>query len=157
MEYGEVPDVPAREVKAAPVSKEAPVKEEAPQKQPAPKKAEPARGTEELTGIWQDVCREAAKERPVLSSLSRYVPAGRKGDEIKLIVDISMMKDIVERNASYINGLLDRFGAGGHIVCVLEDEEGSGQLKTQDEIDEELRKTQMAASELLGIDVEIQK
>ena len=153
MEYGEVPEVPAKEIKQAPVPKA----KEAPKKKEEPEPAEPPEGSEKLADIWQDVCREAAQERPVLNSLSRYVPSGQKGDEIKLIVDISMMKDIIERNAAYINSLLERFGAKGHLVCVLSEDGGSPEEQSQDEKDEELRKTQMAASELLGIDVEIQQ
>ena len=207
MEYGEVPEVPAREIKAAPRNPEpaaqpadsaahqaaakpaAPVSKlrptaasfpsaapgfgsVTPQPEPMPVSKprpattqEPAAATapqpeqsdEVLEDIWRDVCQEAAKEMPILSILSRYVPAGQKGDEIKVIVDLEMAKEKIEKNIQYINDLLHRFGAKGHLVCVLDDGTAGSQEKTEDEINAELRNTQKAASDFLGVEVQIQK
>ena len=207
MEYGEVPEVPAREIKAAPRNPEpaaqpadsaahqaaakpaAPVSKlrptaasfpsaapgfgsVTPQPEPMPVSKprpattqEPAAATapqpeqsdEVMEDIWRDVCQEAAKEMPILSILSRYVPAGQKGDEIKVIVDLEMAKEKIEKNIQYINDLLHRFGANGHLVCVLDDGTAGSQEKTEDEINAELRNTQKAASDFLGVEVQIQK
>ena len=207
MEYGEVPEVPAREIKAAPRNPEpaaqpadsaahqaaakpaAPVSKlrptaasfpsaapgfgsVTPQPEPMPVSKprpattqEPAAATapqpeqsdEVLEDIWRDVCQEAAKEMPILSILSRYVPAGQKGDEIKVTVDLEMAKEKIEKNIQYINDLLHRFGANGHLVCVLDDGTAGSQEKTEDEINAELRNTQKAASDFLGVEVQIQK
>ena len=201
MEYGEVPEGTAREIKpvsaneapaakapagskavpAARVSKAVPaepaIKTYEPEQEPEPAldgfvpapqeefdaapaerpaAAEQAPETGELQDIWKDVCREAAQERPVLNILGGYVPSGQKGDEIKLVVDLAMTKDIIERNAAYINGLLKRFGADGHIVCVL-DGGKSGGADAGKSSDEKLKETQEAASQLLGVEVQIQE
>ena len=94
---------------------------------------------------------------PILSILSRYVPTGQKGDEIKVVVDLEMAKEKIEKNIQYINDLLHRFGANGHLVCVLDDGTAGSQEKTEDEINAELRNTQKAASDFLGVEVQIQK
>ena len=207
MEYGEVPEVPAREIKAAPrnpepaaqpadseahqaaakptapvsklrptaasfpsaapgfgsvtpqpepmpVSKPRPATVQEPAAAPAP---QPEQSGEVLEDIWRDVCQEAAKEMPILSILSRYVPTGQKGDEIKVVVDLEMAKEKIEKNIQYINDLLHRFGANGHLVCVLDDGTAGSQEKTEDEINAELRNTQKAASDFLGVEVQIQK
>ena len=108
----------------------------------------------DLSDIWQDVCGEAAKERPVLNILGRYMPSGKKGDEIKLVVDLAMTKEIIERNISYINGLLKRFGEDGHLVCVLDGgQDDAGSVKDKGT---ELKETQEAVSQLLGVEVTIQ-
>ncbi len=153
MEYGEVPEETAREIRPAPAAK-APAAKAPAAEQPAA--AEQAPETGELQDIWKDVCREAAQERPVLNILGGYVPSGQKGDEIKLVVDLAMTKDIIERNAAYINGLLKRFGADGHIVCVLDSGKNGG-ADAGKSSDEKLRETQEAASQLLGVEVQIQE
>ena len=110
---------------------------------------------EMLQDIWKDVCQEAASNQPILNILYDCVPISQKGEEIKLLVGLKMAKDIVEKNATYINGLIRRFGVDGHIVCVLDN---GGDAVTDDAEDAEekaRRETQKAASQLLGIDVKL--
>ena len=110
-----------------------------------------------LQDIWRDVCQEAAANQPILNILYDCVPAGQKGDEIKLIVDLKMTKDIVERNAAYINSLLQRFGADGHIVCVLSGGSAAVQENVPDEAERKRIEAQQAASQLLGINVKLEQ
>ena len=110
---------------------------------------------EVLQDIWKDVCQEAASNQPILNILYDSVPISQKGEDIKLLVGLKMAKDIVEKNATYINGLIRRFGVDGHIVCVLDN---GGDAVTDDAEDAEekaRRETQKAASQLLGIDVKL--
>lgn len=189
----EVPEEPAIKTHSPePQEATAPEKTE-PQKAPAvpqekaskPKKSAKASGEktpEELADIWRDVCQEAAANKPLLNILYDCVPAEQTGDEIKLIVGLKMTKDIVERDIVYINSLLQRFGANGHIVCVLDSNGGSrgasdggetvsGQdagdsiqsgfvadgTDLGDETESDLEKARREASELLGIDVQIEE
>ena len=197
-EYGEAPDVPARQVAPAvhqspaaqpavhqnPAAEpqnasEAPV--EAPAKKPVEEPAEKSadkqssgvKSPEELADIWRDVCQEAAANKPLLNILYDCVPAEQKGDEIKLMVNGSMTKQLVERDAVYINELLKRFGADGHIVCIQNNDtneisggfdrgqdagdrsvDGSDQAPGAEDDLEQARRT---ASELLGIDVQFEE
>ena len=197
-EYGEAPDVPARQVAPAvhqspaaqpavhqnPAAEpqnasEAPV--EAPAKKPveepaeksADKQSSGAKSPEELADIWRDVCQEAAANKPLLNILYDCVPAEQKGDEIKLMVNGSMTKQLVERDAVYINELLKRFGADGHIVCIQNNDtneisggfdrgqdagdrsvDGSDQAPSAED---DLEQARRAASELLGIDVQFEE
>ena len=193
-EYGEAPEVPVRPVApaarqaAAPRVEQNPVAPAVDQKPaarvqaaaPAPKQ-EKAAPVEVLQDIWRDVCQEAAANKPLLNILSDCVPTEQKGDEIKLVVGMSMMKDIIDRDAAYINSLLKRFGATGHIVCVLDsggagnaketlmdpDSAGAGNGPADDGFDDvpgqdageesDLEKARREASELLGIDVQIEE
>ena len=95
------------------------------------------------------------QEKPILAILSDCVPASQKGDEIKLIVGMEMTKGIVEKNAAYINGLLKRFGADGHIVCTL-DRNDAGEDQGGNSVDQARLEAQKAASQLLGIDVKLE-
>ena len=222
-EYGEAPDVPARQVapavhqspaaqpavhqnpaapkpqptaaepqaaapQAAPVSAtaaepqhaseapvEAPVKKavEAPAEKSADKQSSGVKSSEVLADIWRDVCQEAAANKPLLNILYDCVPAEQKGDEIKLMVNGSMTKQLVERDAIYINELLKRFGADGHIVCIQNNdtnEISGGFDRGQDAGDrsvdgsdqapgaeDDLEQARRAASELLGIDVQFEE
>ena len=172
MEYGEATEAPTPHASPAPhasplpaeaassAQAEAQVSAAAPAAASVSAEAQaaaPAPSSEVLEDIWRDVCREAAKENPVLSILSRYTPAGQKGDEIKVVVDLEMAKGKIDKNIQYINDLLHRFGASGHLVCVLDDGTTGGQKQTEDDINARLRNTQKAASDFLGVEVQIQK
>ena len=128
---------------------------------PAPELEKPAgaRSPEELADIWRDVCQEAAQTKPLLNILYDCVPAEQKGDEIKLIVNLDMTKQLVERDAVYINSLLNKYGADGHIVCVADS--GSMNMATeapdQGSQESDLELARREASELLGIDVQIEE
>ena len=113
---------------------------------------------EKLADIWRDVCQEAAANKPLLNILYECVPVEQKGEEIKLLVNMDMTKQLVERDSVYINSLLKRFGADGHIVCVKD----SSVEKTEEGFDGEgqesdLEQARREASELLGIDVQIEE
>ncbi len=97
-----------------------------PQEQPASDISSAGAGPQvrtpgELADIWRDVCQEASANKPLLNILFDCVPIEQKGEEIKLIAGFGMAKEIIERDASYINSLLKRFGAEGHIVCVVDE------------------------------------
>ncbi len=196
-EYGEAPDVPARQV--APAVHQSPAAQPAVHQSPAaqaaapepqPTAAEPqaaappaeksadkqssgVKSPEVLADIWRDVCQEAAANKPLLNILYDCVPAEQKGDEIKLMVNGSMTKQLVERDAVYINELLKRFGADGHIVCIQNNdtnEISGGFDRGQDAGDrsvdgsdqapgaeDDLEQARRAASELLGIDVQFEE
>jgi hypothetical protein len=86
------------------------------------------------------------------------VPVEQKGEEIKLLVNMDMTRQLVERDSVYINSLLKRFGADGHIVCVMD----SGGEKNAEDFDDQgqesdLEQARREASELLGIDVQIEE
>ena len=171
---------PAPEQEKAAPQETKPAAEEAPSKEVKEESADAA-PVEVLQDIWRDVCQEAAANKPLLNILSDCVPTEQKGDEIKLVVGMSMMKDIIDRDAAYINSLLKRFGANGHIVCVLDsggagnaketlmdpDSAGAGNGPADDGFDDvpgqdageesDLEKARREASELLGIDVQIEE
>lgn len=113
---------------------------------------------EVLQDIWRDVCQEAAQNKPILSILSDCIPVAQKGDEIKLLINIPMMKEFVERDASYINGLLKKYGADGHIVCVLDRGDSAGVAEPgESDADKERLEAQKKVSEFLGIDVKLEQ
>ena len=124
-----------------------------------PDKPAGARSPEELADIWRDVCQEAAQTKPLLNILYDCVPAEQKGDEIKLIVNLDITKQLVERDAVYINSLLNKYGADGHIVCVAD----SGSMNMAADApdlgsqESDLELARLEASELLGIDVLIEE
>ena len=117
-----------------------------------------ARSPEELADIWRDVCQEA-QTKPLLNILYDCVPAEQKGDEIKLIVNLDMTKQLVERDAVYINSLLNKYGADGHIVCVSDSGSMNMAAEAPDQSSQEsdLELARREASELLGIDVQIEE
>ena len=136
--------------------------------------ASDVKSPEELADIWRDVCQEASANKPLLNILYDCVPAEQKGDEIKLVVGLGMTKDIVERDIAYINSLVKRFGADGHIVCVLDTGSGAaGQGSSEGDAaggpdaggtaapgageESDLEMARREASELLGIDVQIEE
>ena len=121
----------------------------------APDSAESPKSPEVLQDIWKDVCQEAASNQPILNILYDCVPISQKGEEIKLLVGLKMAKDIVEKNATYINGLIRRFGVDGHIVCVLDNGGDAVPDDAEDAEEKARRETQKAASRLLGIDVKL--
>ena len=158
-EYGEAPEVPVRSV-APPVQQNPP----APSVRqdpvvPEPEKPAGARSPEELADIWRDVCQEAAQTKPLLNILYDCVPAEQKGDEIKLIVNLDMTKQLVERDAVYINSLLNKYGADGHIVCVTDSGimNVAAEAPDQGSQESDLELARREASELLGIDVQIEE
>ena len=180
-EYGEAPEVPARAIKAkAPAQPpvepepypeaqieplvepepypEVPIEPQVEPEPQMPRSAAKSNDTPEvLQDIWRDVCQEAQQEKPILAILSDCIPVSQKGDEIKLVVGLAMAKDIVERDAAYINGLLKKFGATGHIVCTLDRGEGQGSPEeTESNVDQERLEAQKAASAFLGIDVKLE-
>ena len=115
-------------------------------------------GQERLEDIWRDVCQEARQQKPVLQVLENCVISGQKGDEIKIITNLAMAKNIIEKNAQMINDLLRRFGSDGHIVCALGGEQQSmGLDDAENDVNSEMLETQRAASALLGIDVKIEQ
>ena len=118
-----------------------------------------ARSPEELADIWRDVCQEAAQTKPLLNILYDCVPAEQKGDEIKLIVNLDITKQLVERDAVYINSLLNKYGADGHIVCVADSGSMNMAAEAPDQGSQEsdLELARREASELLGIDVQIEE
>ena len=147
-----------------------------PSEAPAPEQTAPAasyepsasaKSPEELADIWRDVCREAAASKPLLNILFDCVPAEQKGDEIKLIVNTTMTKQFAERDAVYINSLLNKYGVDGHIVCVLDTADAPIQDRTKMEhggFDEsgvgqesDLEKARREVSEILGIDVTLEE
>ncbi len=198
-DYGEAPDVPSRQVAPPAVeqkptdaipavdvsadvkSPEEPEHNEAaadikpPEEQAQSKQAAAdVKSPEELADIWRDVCQEASANKPLLNILYDCVPAEQKGDEIKLVVGLGMTKNIVERDIAYINSLVKRFGADGHIVCVLDTGSGAaGQGSSEGDAaggpdtggtaapgageESDLEMARREASELLGIDVQIEE
>ena len=177
--YSPEPEIPAENTEQEPVqSAPADQQDEEPVAlEPAADEAQGVRTPEQLADIWRDVCREAASGKPLLNILYDCIPAEQKGDEIKLIVNAEMTKQFVERDAAYINSLLRRFGADGHIVCVLDngtngsaggmdevpagadpaDAPGAAVSSGTDETESDLEKARREASELLGIDVQIEQ
>lgn len=188
MEYGEVPEVqqsmpaPATAKVEQEPQESAPatakVEPEAQQSMDATAKVEPApqesadlqqevategqkpspNAPEVLQDIWKDVCQEAEATKPILAILSDCVPISQKGDEIKLVVDLAMAKDIVEREAKYINELLRKFGADGHIVCVLDKGGSAGADETEESgADHDRLEAKKKLSEFFGIDAKLEK
>jgi len=133
-----------------------------PEMQPAP--SEPADATAPAAGdiadVWKEVVAEAQQEVPLLNAISDVVPQAVKDGELKLIANLSMEKEFVDRYRDLLREKLEKRIGATRIVCVLSGG-GNGNADAgqndggEEPEDPELDKVKKSISSVLGVDVKV--